>query len=751
MENTTLKGTLEFIVYKKPETGFFIGSFKPENEDNIPKEAIKKGKTIITGASIGDIPEVGSELILEGKWTSHPKYGNQFKFSLIREDLEASAGGQYKFLVNNINGLGPVKAQAIIDEFGTDAFDIIRHFKEDDDKDTTDAFNNIGISSKLLKSIAIELERYGSEAESMAVLSSWEISPAAIVKLMKKYLVANAAVQKIKENPYQLIDDIESIGFVKVDGIAKAIGIEDNSPFRIKAGILYALKNSENEGHTCIDIRHLLFGRGRYLGVMQILGIGVSSQELETELFELAKEKKVVTAEINEKQSVVASIYLYKVEETIERVTVELMNEDSLKEIPYEISDSLNFGQRTTVSAVLKNRQLAIITGGAGVGKTFVTQEIIRACEKNNITYALLSPTGKAAKRLTEMTGREASTIHRYLQYNPFIGSFTLDAVHEGMLIIDEASMIDSWLMSELLVRVNTKRTSILLVGDKNQLPPVGAGKPFQDIIESNFFPVHIMTKIMRQDDDSLIPINASFVLSGEHQAIDFDDKQMSFILTRHAEDVPSAILSAIKKSTFPHNEIQVLSPQRKGEAGIDVLNEILRFYLNQGATPLVKFNRFWVKDKIMFTRNNYVLGYMNGDQGLIEGEDLSNSKKPTLLINLDGTTIKVENDNHWDIQLAYAITIHKSQGSEWKQVIFPVHPAHTFMLSKNLIYTAITRGRYNVTIVGTDLGLKTACEKIGSLERATNLSRFYEEYNDKDTFNLDEATKEASSLIQNN
>ncbi len=758
MENASIEGKVGFVIFKNEETKFFIATFEPKDMAVVPAGAVKKGMVTISGAAIIDIPTAGSELVLEGSWTTHPKYGQQFKVILIKEDLEASVAGQYKFLVNNINGLGPVKAQAIVDEFGKETFKAIRHAAED--QETLEGFLKIGVSHEFVEQIGEALKSYGADADAMAILASWDLTPGATAKLIKQYLTANAAVQVINQNPYQLIDDIVGFGFVKADAVALKIGLKKNSPFRIKAGIMHSLRMSEQNGHTCVDKRHLMFGKDRYLGALQVLGSGIQNEELESALEELIhgskisldievegasnltgeetaqgiegaideqdKSIKIIEYKLSEKMTVLSSIWMARAEETIERVTVELMNEHTLQAIAYTPSGKLNADQVEAVSSVLEERKLCVITGGAGVGKTFVTQEIIAACEENNISYVLLSPTGKAAKRLSEMTGKEAMTIHRFLQYNPHFGNFTLDQVYAGMVIIDETSMVDSWLMSELLVRINTQRTSIVLVGDKNQLPPVGAGKPFQDIIESDFFPVFTLSKIMRQDDDSLIPINASFVLKGEHAAIDFDDKQMRFIQARQAEDVPAAILQALKESTFEPGDIQVLSPQRKGEAGIDALNEAIRLQTNKGGTPLKKFNRFWEGDRIIFTRNNYDIGYMNGDQGFIIRENLT-GKKAKLEVNMDGELLQLEMDSYWDIQLAYAITIHKSQGSEWKQVIFPVHPAHTFMLSKNLVYTGITRGRYNVTLVGTDQGLQTACRKADAMNRATNLSRFLE------------------------
>ncbi len=296
--------------------------------------------------------------------------------------------------------------------------------------------------------------------------------------------------------------------------------------------------------------------------------------------------------------------------------------------------------------------------------------------------------------------------------------------------------------MSELLKRTEPDRTRLILVGDKNQLPPVGAGRPFQDIIESNFFPVFTLTKIMRTDDDSLIPINANKVLAGDHQGMDFDGIQMNWESEKEADSIPAIFVEVIEDSLINKSkgneetgllleEIQVLSPQRKGPIGTTELNIVLRARFNKNGTPLTKFNNFRTNDKVILVHNNYEAGYMNGDQGYITGEDLTNLKRPLMLINVAGTDepIKIDRDSIYDVELAYAITIHKSQGSEWKKVIMPVHPAHSFMLSRNLVYTGITRGRYNVTLIGTHAGLQTACRKSGDSGRYTWLSDLYKSY----------------------
>ena len=727
-QSATLSGQLTHIIYKAEDTGFFIGKMRTERNE----ESRDKTIVTITGEAINGIPEKDSELKLQGNWTNHPKYGEQFKFSVIVEDFEASAAGQEKFLINYVHGLGPVKAKEIVDIFKESTFDVIR----DDSQELID----IGISNEILEKMQAALAEHGADSAAIAVLSSYEITSKSIKKLMERYRSANKAVQIIKENPYQLIDDLDGFGFMKADKIARHLGYELDSPNRIKAGAIHVLKEGSQRGHTYLLRNKLVWGGGKYeKGMIDYLGSSIIDTQIDKAIFDLHIKDKlhIDDSEVWQGSQTlpnckVSLSYLYEAERQIEKTTIELINH---KEEPKEITVDaiLNIDQASAVHNIFQgDSSISIITGGAGVGKTFVTKEILRLAHSHKLSTQLLSPTGKAAKRLEEMTGQSASTIHRYLEYNPFEGGFTLDQVWHDLLIIDEASMVDSWLMSELFRRLLSNKTKVILVGDKNQLPPVGAGRPFQDIIESNFFPVFILSKIMRTDDDSLIPINANRILSGDYNGLSFDDQQMGMIDERTAEDIPQLIVREIKEDPhFSHRDIQVLTPQKKGPIGTIELNEALRAAINPTGQTLSKFKDFKEGDKVILIHNNYDEEYMNGDQGYIQGEDLTNSKRPIMNIQLEGgQMVEIDRETIYDVQLAYAITIHKSQGSEWKKIIMPVHPAHTFMLSRNLIYTGITRGRFNVTLIGTQFGLKTACEKSGAQERLTWLSDFYRDYN---------------------
>ncbi len=724
-----ISGQLKFVVFSSEESGFFIGKLEPK-----PPIEGQKREITIKGNAINGIPSKGDNLNLQGEWISDPKYGEQFKFSVIMEDFEVSADGQQKFLINFVKGLGPATVSKLMEQFEDGLFDTIRNAPED-------LYVVDGVSETLIENMVEALQKHGSDGEAMAVLAGYEITPLATKKLMEIYKTANAALQVIHENPYQLIDDIDGFGFNRTDKIAFKIGYDTTSIFRVAAGAIHILKEAAGRGHTFLPLRKLLFGSSKYeRGMMELLGATVREEHMMDAIEYLENDKGEIFIERIEEENrfYIGMKYLHAAEREIERVTIDLAGK-TRKEITTEISDSLNFDQREAVSRIFKDGVgIAVVTGGAGVGKTFVTQEIIRIAKENALTYQLLSPTGKAAKRLTIMTaalgGEGALTIHRYLRYNPHEGGFTLKTVTQDMLIIDETSMVDSWLMSELFKRVDTNRTRIIMLGDKNQLPPVGAGRPFQDIIESNFFPIFVLKKIMRTDDDSLIPINANKILDGDHQGVDFDGKQMTWESEKEAEVIPGEIVRIfLEENKYERENIQVLSPQRKGPIGTTILNEILQKALNPSGEELEKFKPFCIKDKVILVHNNYDAEYMNGDQGYVIGEDLKNSKRPVMLIEIIGEekekTVEVDREHFYDVELGYAITIHKSQGSEWEKIITPIHSAHSFMLSQNLIYTAITRGRYNVTMIGTHFGLKVACDKAGQAARFTWLSDLYKEY----------------------
>ncbi|KKM93453.1 hypothetical protein LCGC14_1208250 [marine sediment metagenome] len=719
-------GDIKRIIYQAADGGFFIASiYSKEN-----------GKSTVTGISpTNKMPRIGIELTFHGQWTTHPKFGKQFKFAYYEENIPTDTDGMRKFLENYVHGLGPVKAKAIIEEFGEDTFKII--------EDNPEELKRAGLTPNEIQKVTESFSKFKHDKNHLSKLSQWGLTPAAINNIIGKYGELAIAIQKIEDNPYILAEDVSGFGFLRADVVARSLGIELDDPRRLREAIVYALKDAAQDGHTYMEEKKLIYGWDkRDKGVMYLVGSTISMEQIEEQIEELCRPINIELMSMNrisewyedngnrrlslinlykaEKTISKSAIYLH--EKTFEPMKLDEENEDFLK---------LTEKQRDSLLQITKGESgFAIITGGAGVGKTFLITQIIAAIEGNGQSFSLMAPTGKAAKRITETTGYAAKTIHRFLAFNSIVNDFTLPETFDNFIIVDEASMIDSALLARLMIIMTKEKNRLILIGDANQLSPVAAGNPLLDLINSKMFNVTFLNKIMRTEGDSLIPINANHILQGNRSKLSFDDEQMGFKNINDATMIPDFICSFIESGIFNLDEIQVISPQHKGPVGTIILNEVLQEVFNplDDSKKLSSFD-YLIGDKVIFTKNNYEIGYVNGDQGKVKGEATGPKNKKMLIITNDqGEDLEIFRDDIWDIELAYAITIHKSQGSEWPCIIMPIHETTSFMLSRNLVYTAITRGRYSVILVGSEKGLAVACRNVSIGKRFTLIPEFLEE-----------------------
>ncbi|MCP4133574.1 MAG: ATP-dependent RecD-like DNA helicase, partial [bacterium] len=556
------------------------------------------------------------------------------------------------------------------------------------------------------------------------------VSSGYATKIYKQY--ENESIAIVKENPYRLADDIFGIGFQVADAIAGKLGFSKDSSLRIESGILYVLKNLSNNGNVFYPESLLLRESLSVLGIQ-------NNEILNDALESLKKNKKVIIEEINEREKAVYLSSFFYAERTIAHKIKDLLNEpteekkagtkESIEWVQKELSINLAENQVTAVERALQSKVM-IITGGPGTGKTTIINSILKIFSKENINIMLAAPTGRAAKRMSEATGYEAKTIHRLLEYNPRQGGFQINEdnlLDCDLLIVDEASMIDTLLMNSLLKGMPVQ-TTFILVGDVNQLPSVGAGNVLKDVIESGAIPVVELNEIFRQAKESNIIVNAHKINHGELPDLTVkENTDFYFINKNESGTIANTIIQLVQSNIpakFNYNavdDIQVLTPMHKGDIGTMVLNERLQEALNPGKTALKRGDKsFRVKDKVMQIKNNYDKEVYNGDIGRISSVD---AEEQLVVINFDGKFVEYDYGELDEIVLAYAVTVHKSQGSEYPVIVMPLHAQQYVMLQRNLVYTGITRGKELVILVGTKHALSAAVKNNESRKRYTRLA----------------------------
>ena len=724
-------GYVEHIVFRNEENGYTV--FHLENED---------GEVTCVG-NLNFITE-GEMLELEGEYVNHSVYGNQLKVSASRVKEPEDLVSIERYLGSGaIKGIGQTMASRIVKKFREDTFRIIEEEPE--------RLAEIkGISERKAMEIASQMEEKKDMRKSMIYLQKYGISTKLAAKIYQRY--GMKVHQILEENPYRLADDIEGVGFRTADEIAARIGIHTDSDYRIRSGLFYILQQAVAEGHIYLP-EELLLRRAKVL-------LGIEIEDIEKYIMDLCMERKTVMKEKDGKVIVYPAHYYYMELNTAKMLNdldidcqmPEDMMEKRLRAVEEKEKIELDPLQHKAVIESIKHG-LLILTGGPGTGKTTTINTMIQFFESEGLSILLAAPTGRAAKRMTEATGYEAQTIHRLLEVNgnpeeESTGGFLRNRenpLEADVIIIDEMSMVDLNLMHALLSAV-VQGTRLILVGDVDQLPSVGPGSVLKDIISSERFHVVTLTKIFRQAGESDIIMNAHKINAGEPVELNKKSRDFFFVKCDEADTIIGGIIALIQRKLPQYvqahpNEIQVMTPTRKGLLGVERMNVILQKYLNPADEKKtereINGRLFREGDKVMQIKNNYQLeweictrfgltvdkgmGVFNGDMGVISE---INEYKETVEVEYDeGRKVKYGFDMVDELELAYAITVHKSQGSEYPAVILPLLPGPKLLYNRNLLYTAVTRAKKCLTIIGSDTTFQEMIRNKSEQERYTSLA----------------------------
>ena len=731
MEKETINGFVEKVVYRNAENGYTVVNISVEGDD------------VVCTGYFSDITE-GDQIIAEGSFVEHKQYGIQFTVASYEIKEPETSVAMEKYLGSGIiKGVGPALSAKIVKKFGDETFNII-------EREPERLAEIKGITEKKAIEIGSQFEEKKEFRNAMIFLNQYGVSNALAMKIYKEYGIK--VMKIVRENPYRLADDIAGVGFKTADEIALRMGFSPESSMRMKAGISFALSMAASNGHTYLLYEDLYEESKRLLGI--------SEAEFENDIYELTIERKIVLKEVKGERRVYNN-NLYYMELTVARKLLDLnaksennykVMEAKVKEVEAKTGIKLGDLQRKAVYEAVESG-LVIITGGPGTGKTTTINAIIKLFEMQNMEILLAAPTGRAAKRMTETTGMEAQTIHRLLELNgnPEEGGSMrferneLNPLEADVIIIDEMSMVDIYLMYSLLKAV-TVGTRLILVGDVNQLPSVGPGKVLKDIIGSEKFNVVRLSEIFRQAAESDIITNAHKINAGQSIRLDNKSKDFFMLSMNSSLQIQRALVSLIAEKLPPYvdatkYDIQVLTPSRKGELGVENLNKILQQYINPPAPN--KREKQWGEmifrenDKVMQIKNDYQMewkivtkkgltikegsGVFNGDCGIIRE---INEFAGTVTVEFDeGKIVEYTGATLEELELAYAITIHKSQGSEYPAVIIPLLNAPRPLLNRNLLYTAVTRARKCVTIVGSENSVNEMIQNESEMKRNSGLA----------------------------
>ena len=748
----TVTGYIDHVIFRNDDNGYTVMVLKGLEEE---KEL----------TCVGTFPAItqGASIEAMGNYITHPVYGKQFQISSYVEKMPEDALAMERYLGSGaIKGIGAALAARIVRRFGNDTMRIVEEEPE--------RLAEIkGISEKKALEIAEQMTEKADMRRAMVFLQKYGISLNLGAKIYQKY--GQSVYGVLQENPYRLAEDISGVGFRIADEIASRIGIHTDSDYRIRSGMLYTLLQASGEGHIYLP-KEELFSRAS-----RLLGVDVSY--MEKHLMDMVVDRKLILKETEDGAVVYPTRYYY-LELNSARMLCELnilcpedeeMMEKRINRIEKETGTRLDEMQKQAVAAAASHG-LFILTGGPGTGKTTTINAIIRYFEEEGAELRLAAPTGRAAKRMTEATGYEAQTIHRLLELNGMpeeeqegravhFDRNSENPLEADVIIIDEMSMVDIALMHSLLLAV-TAGTRLILVGDENQLPSVGPGNVLRDIIRSGCFPVVELKKIFRQASESDIVVNAHKINRGEQVTINNKSRDF-FFLKRYDADIIIRVVIALIQEKLPRYvdakpyEIQVLTPMRKGLLGVERLNQILQRYLNppdeKKKEKEIGQRLFREGDKVMQVKNNYQLeweilgrykipvdkgvGVFNGDTGIMT--EINEFAETATVEFEDGRQAEYSFKQLEELELAYAVTIHKSQGSEYPAVILPILSGPRMLMNRNLLYTAVTRARKCVTVVGSETTFAEMIRNEKQQQRYSSLDRRIRE--------LDESEQKESAI----
>lgn len=727
-EDEMINGYVDHIIYRNADNGYTVLVMICDEEE------------VTCVGTFSDIAE-GENIEAHGSYTDHPTYGRQFAVKSFEEKAPKDEMAIERYLGSGaIKGVGIALAARIVRRFKSDTFRII----EEEPERLAEVK---GISERKAMEIADQVNAKRDLRQAMIFLQQYGISTTLAVKIYNTY--GQEIYGILKENPYRMADDVEGVGFRTADEIASRVGIRTDSDFRIRSGIQYALLQASNEGHTYLPMPELT---QRASNLLQI-----EPEYIEKHYMNLAMDRKIIMRQVDDTTQIYASSFFYMEANTATMLkqlnasfdVPDIEIEERLRQIEKQTKMDLDEHQVEAVKEAVRNG-LLVITGGPGTGKTTTINTIIRYFELEGMDIFLAAPTGRAAKRMSETTGFEARTIHRMLELN---GGMEGNAGFErneqnpletDVIIIDEMSMVDISLMYSLLKAI-AAGTRLILVGDVNQLPSVGPGSVLKDIIDSNEFHTVKLMKIFRQASTSDIIVNAHKINRGEPVSLDNKSMDFFFLKRYEADKIINVTLQLIKQKLpkfvgASEYDIQVLTPMRKGLLGVERLNGILQMYLNPADQRKREKEHgstiFREGDKVMQTKNNYQLeweirskyglcidkgtGIFNGDMGIIEE---INDFAETMTVSFDeGRMVEYPYKLLDELELSYAVTIHKSQGSEYPAVVIPLLSGPRMLMNRNLLYTAVTRAKKCVTIVGNDTTFNQMIENNSQLKRYSGL-----------------------------
>jgi len=730
-ESSTLQGTISRITYQHAETHYTVARLDADD-----------GASTATIVGVLFPVSEGEEIKVFGWWKTHPRYGLQFQISHWEKVEPATIDGIEKYLGSGlIKGIGPTYAKRLVSAFGLDTLRVLS-------QEPLRILEVDGIGEVRARRIMQAWQEQRGMQDVMVFLQGHGVGASLSLRIFRAF--GSETISRVKANPYILAQEVHGIGFLLADRIAGSLGIRGDFPLRVEAGVLHVLRESADHGHCFLLLAALVKNACMLLGVAEE-AVKIAVEKLHANgavifqqtageagqpvyLADLYDAERRVAAAIGRLLSTSSFLEGERIADRkdkghgISRGALDLLNADLFGALPIRLDEEQLKAAREALQ-----QKVFIITGGPGTGKTTLLMSLLAILRRAKVSFALTAPTGRAAKRMTESTGENAVTVHRLLEYNPREGAFQRhedNPLQVNVVIVDEASMVDLTLMDHLL-RAIDPHSHLILVGDVDQLPSVGPGSVLKDLIESGLVPVTVLRRIFRQERESQIVINAHRILQGQSLAFaDAREKRDFDFMARDSEEEILATVKELVGERIPQalglpgdhvvQAVQVLTPMHRGQLGTIQLNRELQNLFNPVGEALDRGGSLLrVRDKVMQLRNNYDKGVFNGDLGRIVSIDKEDGK---VCVDFDDKRVEYEADELDEITLAYATSIHKSQGSEYPAVVIPLHTSHYLMLYRSILYTAVTRGKKLVVVVGSRKALAMAIRNVRVERRNTGL-----------------------------